>query len=198
MYGLMRVAHRLFFERGGRSASFFAGLAAQVERSRTATAIATKGEHIAKSLLLSCEMCGDCAIQHVGFLCPESQCPKHLRNGPCGGSQNRHCEVHPDKQCVWVRAYERMTPAGQTLDIVKTCVPPRMQSLTDTSSWLNFHRRRDHQGALCDLSQVCTHLGCPGRRARQFSARKLFGDEAQGLLPRRKSPSPPGDGDGTI
>ncbi len=33
--------------------------------------------------LLSCQSCRDCDIQHAAFMCPESGCPKHTRNGPC-------------------------------------------------------------------------------------------------------------------
>ncbi len=51
-------------------------------------------------------------IQHVAFLCPESQCPKHIRNGACGGSRNGGCEVYPDRKCVWFRAWERWADAA--------------------------------------------------------------------------------------
>ncbi|MCI5220709.1 MAG: hypothetical protein D3914_16335, partial [Candidatus Electrothrix sp. LOE2] len=29
------------------------------------------------------------------FLCPQWHCPKRLTNGPCGGSNEGRCEVHP-------------------------------------------------------------------------------------------------------
>jgi len=34
-------------------------------------------------------------------------CPKFLKNGPCGGYKNGHCEVYPDKKCIFVAAWER-------------------------------------------------------------------------------------------
>ena len=38
-----------------------------------------------------------------------SQCPKNQINGACGGSDQGWCEVYPDeKQCIWVRAYDRL------------------------------------------------------------------------------------------
>jgi methylenetetrahydrofolate reductase (NADPH) len=99
-----------------------------------------------KKPLLSCRGCGDCGIQHCGFLCPESQCPKHTRNGPCGGSRDGRCEVHPDKFCLWYLAFIRLSTINRTEDLKGPCVPPRLWELNDTPSWLNFHLRRDHQG----------------------------------------------------
>ena len=98
-----------------------------------------------KGLLLSCQACGDCAIQHLAFQCPESGCPKHTRNGACGGSKNGMCEVFPEKRCVWFRAYYRLDSVGRTEDMASGYIPPRMWELNRTSSWLNFHLRRDHQ-----------------------------------------------------
>jgi hypothetical protein len=34
-------------------------------------------------------------------------CPKTLRNGPCGGVlENGNCEVNNEMRCVWVSAWE--------------------------------------------------------------------------------------------
>ena len=107
--------------------------------------VASYLENSTKSALLDCRHCGDCGIQHVGFLCPESQCPKHTRNGQCGGSRDGMCEVYPDKQCVWVRAYQRLAYHKETEKMSGRCIPPRLWELNRTNSWLNFHLRRDHQ-----------------------------------------------------
>ena len=33
-------------------------------------------------------------------------CPKTIRNGPCGGvRENGNCEVEPNMKCVWVEAW---------------------------------------------------------------------------------------------
>ena len=58
------------------------------------------------------------------------------------------CEVYPDKQCVWVRAYRRLAYHGKCFS--DECVPPRMWELNKTNSWLNFHLKRDHQSADAD------------------------------------------------
>jgi len=101
-------------------------------------------EHINKVILFDCMNCGDCALFDVAFLCPMSQCPKNQRNGPCGGSFEGWCEVHPDKRCVWVRAYQRLKGHNKEDSIGEYIVPPCNWELQHTSSWLNFYLGRDH------------------------------------------------------
>ena len=60
-----------------------------------------------------CMECGDCVLDYTGGLCPIARCSKHLLNGPCGGSQNGKCEVHPDIPCVWQLIVERLTKLGR-------------------------------------------------------------------------------------
>ena len=43
-----------------------------------------KIEKITKGFLFDCQMCGQCALSSTGMSCPMN-CPKTLRNGPCGG-----------------------------------------------------------------------------------------------------------------
>ena len=62
-------------------------------------------EKAVKGLLFDCRMCGQCVLSSTGMSCPMN-CPKSLRNGPCGGVRaNGNCEVKPDMRCVWVEAY---------------------------------------------------------------------------------------------
>ncbi len=121
-------------------------------------------EDSTKKLALDCLKCGDCAIAHVAFLCPESQCPKHIRNGACGGSHDGMCEVFPDRRCVWYRAYNRLAIAGKTGDMTVGCVPPRMWELNHTSSWINFHLMRDHQGVTTEITRFCSAVSCGTNR----------------------------------
>src|SRR6185503_18220852 len=64
------------------------------------------GEVVSKAALFDCHMCGQCVLHSTGMTCPQT-CPKNLRNGPCGGVRpDGHCEVIPERSCVWVQAWE--------------------------------------------------------------------------------------------
>ncbi|MCO6185775.1 methylenetetrahydrofolate reductase C-terminal domain-containing protein [Rhizobium sp. L1K21] len=88
-----------------------------------------------KGLLFDCRMCGQCALSSTGMSCPMN-CPKQLRNGPCGGVRaNGHCEVEPDMPCVWVQAWQgsrNMKKGDAILNVQK----PVDQSIRETSAWL--------------------------------------------------------------
>ena len=110
--------------------------------------IAAKLEHVVKSAIWDCRMCGTCVLHSTGMTCPMT-CPKTLRNGPCGGvRENGNCEVIPDMQCVWAKAYERT----QTLPLPRVwreeynhLRPPLDNQLEGTSAWANLFSRRDKQ-----------------------------------------------------
>ena len=92
-----------------------------------------------KGLLFDCQMCGQCALSSTGMSCPMN-CPKNLRNGPCGGVRaNGHCEVKPEMKCVWVQAWEgaqRMQTGMAILEVQK----PVDHRLKGRSSWLKVLR----------------------------------------------------------
>ncbi len=96
-------------------------------------------ERNVKGLLFDCQMCGRCALSSTGMSCPMN-CPKSLRNGPCGGVRlNGHCEVKPEMKCVWVQAWEgsrRMAGGDRILDRQK----PVDHSLKGSSAWLRRTR----------------------------------------------------------
>ncbi|MBM9606465.1 methylenetetrahydrofolate reductase C-terminal domain-containing protein [Desulfopila inferna] len=144
-YLFLRTAHDWFFDKNATLAPVYKKISNSLDKSKTSWALKLFLEDPFKKLMLSCQSCGDCGIQHVGFLCPESGCPKHTRNGPCGGSNRGYCEVNEDKLCVWVRAFYRMKRYGETDELTGEFVPPRLWELKDTSSWINFHLDRDHQ-----------------------------------------------------
>ena len=95
-----------------------------------------------KGALFDCRMCGQCILSSTGMSCPMN-CPKNLRNGPCGGVRaDGHCEVRPEMPCVWVEAVAgaRRIPAGlEALQAVQHAVDRR---LTGHSSWLRVVRER--------------------------------------------------------
>ena len=104
-------------------------------------------EKTIKALTNECRECGDCSLPEMAFLCPESQCGKFLRNGQCGGSFKGTCEVHPEKQCAWVRIYDRLKAYGEQEDIINNPLVARNWDLNEKSSWLNFFLGRDHAEA---------------------------------------------------
>ncbi|MDZ7700191.1 MAG: methylenetetrahydrofolate reductase C-terminal domain-containing protein [Deltaproteobacteria bacterium] len=147
LFQTCRFLHRLFFRHDAPFASLYEKLCRGAEKRPLRRLLVKTMENAVKKPLFSCQECGDCAIQHVGYFCPESQCPKHTRNGPCGGSLNGMCEVHPDTRCVWVRAYRRWASVHQNEQVGGDFVPPRNWALSRSCSWINFHLRKDHQGA---------------------------------------------------
>jgi ferredoxin len=60
-----------------------------------------------------CVMCGDCALEETGGICPVARCSKHLMNGPCGGSHGGKCEVDPALDCAWHLIFERLKELKQ-------------------------------------------------------------------------------------
>jgi methylenetetrahydrofolate reductase (NADPH) len=159
-YALLQKAHRSFFNTGARLAPVYRSICKALDSSQTGRNTLNLLEHAVKKLLLGCQQCGDCAIQHVGFLCPESGCPKHTRNGACGGSNRGMCEVNPDRTCVWMRAHNRLAYQNKIGDLCDGCVPPRMWELNGTSSWLNFHLNRDHHSSGTEIAAFCRQATC--------------------------------------
>ncbi len=98
-------------------------------------------ERNVKGLLFDCKMCGQCALSSTGMSCPMN-CPKNLRNGPCGGVRaNGHCEVKPEMRCVWVEAWAGSQNMHKGVAIQMVQKPVDFQ-LKDTSSWLRVVRQK--------------------------------------------------------
>ena len=138
-----KFIHDHAFDSG--SMGFKAGRAVyrQVEKSKTLTSLAHTVEQLAKEPMYSCQDCGDCSLPDIAYLCPESQCVKNQRNGPCGGTKAGKCEVL-DKECIWLRAYDRLKPYGQERDMLRRPVVFKDASLRGTSAWANTFMERDH------------------------------------------------------
>jgi Methylene-tetrahydrofolate reductase C terminal len=99
-----------------------------------------------KGLLFDCRMCGQCALSSTGLSCPMN-CPKGLRNGPCGGVRpDGRCEVVPTMRCVWVEAFEgsRRLPGGEAILSVQKPVDHRRWG---RSAWLGVLRARNGAAA---------------------------------------------------
>jgi methylenetetrahydrofolate reductase (NADPH) len=154
-FHLMETAHSFFFNPDAALAPLYRRLSSWCDSNASAHAFLDFAENVGKQVMLGCRQCGDCAIQHLAFQCPESGCPKHIRNGACGGSRNGRCEVHPDRWCIWHQTYLRWAYAGKTDEMIQGCIPPRKWELNRTSSWLNFHLGRDHQSASEEFARFC-------------------------------------------
>jgi methylenetetrahydrofolate reductase (NADPH) len=147
LFGVYRELHRTFFSHDAAFSGLYRNLCARLEKRPFGYLFTKTLEDVSKKMLFSCRECGDCSLQHVAFFCPESQCPKHTRNGPCGGSRESRCEVYPDRHCVWFKAYKRWVAIGKPDKIYQGFIPPRNWELDRTSSWINFHLGKDHQGS---------------------------------------------------
>jgi hypothetical protein len=106
-------------------------------------------EHGVKKPMFGCQMCGQCVLHETGMTCPMN-CPKTLRNGPCGGvRENGSCEVKPEMRCVWLKAENRARSwpllPGAWRTHFGDLRPPIDNQLKGTSSWINLlsHRDRD-------------------------------------------------------
>ena len=101
------------------------------------------GEEIIKGWIFNCQMCGQCILHSTGMTCPMN-CPKKIRNGPCGGVRaSGHCEVIPERFCVWLQAWERSQRMRRYADEPQIAQPPVDYALQDTSAWVNMIEERD-------------------------------------------------------
>lgn len=94
-------------------------------------------EHTIKKPLLGCRGCGQCVLSYNGLTCC-MRCPKQLRNGPCGGTrENGHCEVYPERMCIWFLIHERSVKLGRQEKLMKYHKPVDRRN-QDQSAWVNM------------------------------------------------------------
>jgi hypothetical protein len=99
-------------------------------------------ERNVKGLLFDCKMCGQCVLSSTGMSC-SMNCPKNLRNGPCGGVRaNGNCEVKPEMRCVWVEGWSGAGRIKGGLDKIRVVQLPVDRRLEGRSSWLKVVRER--------------------------------------------------------
>ncbi|MBK1875462.1 methylenetetrahydrofolate reductase C-terminal domain-containing protein [Pelagicoccus mobilis] len=95
-----------------------------------------------KETAFGCNMCGQCILSHTKLTCPMN-CPKGLRNGPCGGTLEGKCEVIPELDCVWTNIEKKK--AGNK--VFKLHLPPDPQ-LLNTASYVNYLNGKDKKTRL--------------------------------------------------
>ncbi|MBT8044170.1 MAG: methylenetetrahydrofolate reductase C-terminal domain-containing protein [Verrucomicrobiae bacterium] len=151
-YTLSKVFHSLMFTKGKGIEPLCTRLVANSKDPDQGPWWMRKMEHVSKSILFSCRDCGDCSLPETAFLCPESQCAKNQRNGPCGGTRDGLCEVN-DNRCIWARAYDRLKCDGTQLDLLAHDPTLQDQSLRYTSGWANCWLEKDHIAKKKELKQ---------------------------------------------
>ncbi len=96
--------------------------------------VLAKTELIIKGPLFGCRMCGNCLLQETAFICP-MECPKGLRNGPCGGiTPSKNCYVDETRKCIWYCIYKRALKTGTEEKLLEV-LPPLDWNKTGTATW---------------------------------------------------------------
>jgi methylenetetrahydrofolate reductase (NADPH) len=142
-YKLNRLVHEKIFEPGSAGFRGGAAIAVATEGSEVARKALHAAEQAFKILSFDCRDCGDCSLPDIAYLCPESQCAKNQRNGPCGGTREGKCEVG-EKECIWGRAYDRLKAYGEEVNMLDGPTVFRESALKGTSAWANTFLKRDH------------------------------------------------------
>lgn len=148
-----RSLHKWIFDPHGLMHGVACWFFTRLEGSRLER-LMTSLEYYLKEILFDCYRCGDCTLAQFAFHCPQSQCPKFLLNGACGGSHQGWCEVYPgERQCIYVRAHNRLRAFGEEDLLVSRELPPRNWALNERSSWGNYFMGRDYVSTLSDYPQ---------------------------------------------
>ena len=121
-------------------------------------------ERAIKGAIWGCRMCGNCLLQETAFICP-MECPKGLRNGPCGGSTPEHCYVDPTRPCIWYKIYERAEKMGR-LDRLMEVLPPLDWDKTGTSAFADLRHNLKAHGGLSAVWRAITAR--PEERKRKW------------------------------
>ena len=141
-----RLLHRLVFEPKSPGYGLMTRFAKFIEHRKFFYRPFTIAEKLTKEMLFTCRHCDDCALFELFYVCPESQCPKGMRIGPCGGSRvDGGCEVFAEKPCIWDRVYKRARNRRECAKL-RFIIPPRDWRLYTTNSWVNYFLKYDHSG----------------------------------------------------
>jgi hypothetical protein len=134
-----------FYRAFERALSLLRPLVARIGPERIEKPV-TFVERKVKEVLFDCRMCGKCMLSSSGLSCPMN-CPKGLRNGPCGGVRaDGNCEVYAEMPCVWVKAWEGAARMPYGRDAIAAVQPPVDHRLKGRSSWMSI-LRGENRGA---------------------------------------------------
>jgi len=107
-----------------------------------------------KGPLFGCRMCGNCLLQETAFICP-MECPKGLRNGPCGGSTPEKCYVDESRPCIWYKIYERSFKLGREALLLEV-LPPLDWDKVGTDAWSDVFIQAKNIGVASIASGLTT------------------------------------------
>jgi len=103
-------------------------------REKLGKRVLAKIELIVKGPLFGCRMCGNCLLQETAFICP-MECPKGMRNGPCGGvTPEKRCYIDETRKCVWNAIYDKALRTGREKTLLEV-LPPLDWHKTGTETW---------------------------------------------------------------
>jgi methylenetetrahydrofolate reductase (NADH) len=142
-YRFSRVLHSTVFEQGAPLHATGRAFYRTAEKAPPLARAAHAAEQAVKVPLFGCRDCGDCSLPDIAYVCPESQCAKNQRNGPCGGTRDGLCEVY-DTECIWSQAYERLKAYGEEESMLDGPAIVKDNALARTSAWANSFLGRDH------------------------------------------------------
>jgi len=143
-YAISKLSHDWVFAPGTGFAKLGGKLCAHARDPMQGPGPMRVLEQVSKTVLYHCKDCGDCSLPEIAYLCPESQCAKNQRNGPCGGTREGRCEVEGFGDCIWLRAYERLKHDGREEALLEHAPVVQNQGLRRTSAWANNWLGRDH------------------------------------------------------
>lgn len=110
------------------------------KREKFSRRVLAKTELLVKGPIWGCRMCGNCLLQETAFICP-MECPKGMRNGPCGGvTPEKNCYVDETRKCVWYAIYKRAQKTGRTETLLEI-LPPLDWDKVGTETWGDVARQ---------------------------------------------------------
>ena len=125
-------------------------------------------EYSVKGPLFGCRMCGNCLLQETAFICP-MECPKGLRNGPCGGSTSEYCYVDKTRPCIWYKIYERSFQLGRE-ELLLEVLPPLDWEKVGRDSWNDIFRNAGKIG----IKKITSGLLSRSARTRKQTWDDIF------------------------
>jgi methylenetetrahydrofolate reductase (NADPH) len=104
------------------------------KREKFGKRVLARTELSIKGPLFGCRMCGNCLLQETAFICP-MECPKGMRNGPCGGvTPEKKCYIDETRCCVWYAIYARAYKTGREETLLEV-LPPLDWDKAGTETW---------------------------------------------------------------